>query len=97
MEFSIADSKYVLTHGEKTVLSVNGLISYTLDFCDVSDVSIETPAGTLIYAFIPESCSIGCDGDEITAELKYTLDDGVEKTVRAVSIRAITERGCHED
>ena len=97
LEFSIGDSKYVLTHGERTVLSVNGLISYTLDFCDAGDVSIETPAGALCYAYMPETCSIGRDGDEITAELKYTLDDGEEKSLRSVNIHAIINRGSHED
>ncbi len=97
LEFSIGDSKYVLTHGDKTVLSVNGLISYALDFCDAADVSIETPAGTLKYAFMPEVCSIGLDGDMITAELRYTLDDGVEKSSRFVNICAIIERGSHEN
>ena len=97
LEFIIGESKYVLTHGEKTVLSVNGLISYALDFCCAADIKIVTPAGELDYGFSPESCSIGMDGDEITAELKYTLDDGEEVSSRSVNIHAIIERGNHEN
>ncbi|MCH5161325.1 MAG: hypothetical protein J1G04_04760 [Clostridiales bacterium] len=97
LAFIIDESKYVLTHGERTVLAVNGLISYTLDFSCTADVKITTPAGALCYAFTPDSCSIGMDGDDITAELKYTLDDGEEVSSRSVNIHAIIERGSHEN
>ena len=92
LEFVIGDSNYVLTHGEETVLKVDGLISYELNFGCAADIKIATPAGELQYGFMPESCSIGMDGDEIDAELKYTLDDGEEISARSVNIHAIIEK-----
>lgn len=90
LEFLIGDSKYKLTQNAgRTELSVDGLLSYCIDFGGAATSVLKTPFGDAEYTVEPEPVKAERNADGIQVLLNYSLSIGGEKLRRAVDVSAL--------
>ncbi len=89
LTFSIGDGKYEITHGESdTVLSVGGLLSYTISFAAAGAVTVASLFGDMPLEVEPISRRVEKNGDTIVVSLCYALTIGGTRTERDVTVTA---------
>ena len=83
------DGKYEITHGESdTVLSVGGLLSYTISFAAAGAVTVASLFGDMTLEVEPISRRVEKNGDTIAVSLCYALTIGGTRTERDVTVTA---------
>ncbi len=89
LEFKLGEGNYKVVKSRDGIkLSVDGVLSYAIDFDNGGEVELSTPFGNMVYRVEPRRAEIKECADGLTAELCYALKSGAEIIDRAVTVTA---------
>lgn len=89
LTFRIGDGKYEIAHGASdTVLTVSGLLSYSISFAAAGAVKIASPFGDAELTAEPISCGTERTEGGAVVSLRYALTAGGTRTERDVTVTA---------
>lgn len=89
LEFALGDGSYTVTNRDgEVMLSVGGVLSYSIDFSCGGELKLSTPFGVISYTVEPKNVQVKTDERGVQMDLRYALIGGAERLERAVNISA---------
>lgn len=88
LEFALGDGSYKVTCRDGVNLSVDGLLSYCIDFSAGGEVELKTPFGNIVYNVEPRTSAVKNTERGVEMDLSYALKSETEIIERAVKITA---------